>query len=153
MRVPTIVYPKHREEALLKQIQPLPTMLRAKLQAVALPTPPDYVIEWLPFQGGLEDAEKFTEGYDSPLPTQHLIESTKALVDKPLPPLTSAQKRQINLLEVLSRKFDRPLKVIDFGGCRRQLPYPSQEPKDSNRNMGCYRDPESGRSCQASICR
>ena len=68
MRVPTIVYPKHREEALLKQIQPLPTMLRAKLQAVALPTPPDYVIEWLPFQGGLEDAEKFTEGYDSLYP-------------------------------------------------------------------------------------
>ena len=67
MRVPTIVYPKHREEP--SEADPtLPTMLRAKLQAVALPTPPDYVIEWLPFQGGLEDAEKFTEGYDSPLP-------------------------------------------------------------------------------------
>ena len=76
---PTIVYPKHHERALLKQLEPLPSALRSQLNALALPEPPDYVIEWQRFNGDFEEAAKLTEGYDSTLPTEHLIQSTLRL--------------------------------------------------------------------------
>ena len=113
---PTIVYPKHHEQALLKQIEPLPSALRSQLNALALPEPPDYVIEWQLFNGSFEEAAKLTEGYDSTLPTEHLIRSTLQLTRSQTHKLTGAQLRQVQLVEAFSREVGRPLRVIDFGG-------------------------------------
>ena len=113
---PTIVYPKHHERALLKQLEPLPSALRSQLNALALPEPPDYVIEWQRFNGDFEEAAKLTEGYDSTLPTEHLIRSTLRLAHSQEHQLTGAQQRQVQLIEAFSREVGRPLRVIDFGG-------------------------------------
>ena len=112
---PTIVYPKHHERALLKQLEPLPSALRSQLNALALPEPPDYVIEWQRFNGDFEEAAKLTEGYDSTLPTEHLIRSTLRLAHSKHQ-LTGAQQRQVQLIKAFSREVGRPLQVIDFGG-------------------------------------
>ena len=113
---PTIVYPKHHEQALLKQLEPLPSALRSQLNALALPEPPDYVIEWQRFNGGFEEAARLTEGYDSTLPTEHLIQSTLELSSRNTHQLTTAQHRQVQLLEAIFKEVRHPLRVIDFGG-------------------------------------
>ncbi len=112
----TIVYPKHHERLLMEQLQPLPSSLRTKLNAIALPEPPDYVIEWQPFDGSFAQAAKLTEGYDSSLPTKHLVETTLQLTTTPPSTLTSAQERQVVLIETLIRHHGRPIRVVDFGG-------------------------------------
>lgn len=112
----TIVYPKHHECLLMKQLEPLPNSLRTKFSAIALPEPPDYVIEWRPFDGSFAEAEKLTEGYDSLLPTMHLVESTLQITKDHPPALTGAQLRQRKLIETLIRHLGRPISVVDFGG-------------------------------------
>ena len=113
---PTIVYPKHHERALLKQLEPLPSALRSQLSALALPEPPDYVIEWQRFNGDFEEAAKLTEGYDSTLPTEHLIQSTLELSSRIEHQLTGAQARQVRLIQMLAKESDLPLRIVDFGG-------------------------------------
>ena len=113
---PTIVYPKHHEQALLKQIEPLPNALRSQLHALALPEPPDYVIEWQCFDGTFNEACELTDGYDSTIPTEHLIQSTLDLSLKTEHQLTGAQARQIKIIGMLINTLNHPLRVVDFGG-------------------------------------
>ena len=113
---PTIVYPKHHEQALLRQIEPLPSALRSQLQALALPQPPDYVIEWQRFHGSFAEASELTDGYDSTVPTEHLIQSTVELSSRNEHQLTEAQVRQVQLIQMLTNEFDHLLRIVDFGG-------------------------------------
>ena len=141
---PTIVYPKHHERALLKQLEPLPSALRSQLNALALPEPPDYVIEWQRFNGDFEEAAKLTEGYDSTLPTEHLIQSTLRLAHSQEHQLTGAQQRQVQLIEAFSWASITGHRL--WRSCGRKFSYFTDCPKVPDRILDGPRDPQSRRA-------
>ena len=110
-----ILFPEYRRqdvEMWAKSMASLP----AATELVALPAPPDYVIQWMPYSGSREAAFAACEGYDSIIPTQHAVASQNEKEASSENMRTAAQTRQVKLVETLANRFNRPLRVIDFGG-------------------------------------
>lgn len=112
----TIVYPKHLEGSLMDQLKQYRTKAQ-NLNAIALPTPPDYLIEWQPYQGRFAEAQQITDGYDQAEPTHHLIETSKKIASAlGETQLTQAQARQVSIISALVQFHKREITVVDFGG-------------------------------------